>query len=541
MALRETVYILLPNREDVAAILTIRSILVLICIWAVYKLFQASWNLSPFHPLSHIPGPKLAGATYLPEFWHDAVKFGRYTHEIKRMHDIYGPVVRINPHEIHCNDAQFVDEIYAMGNRKREKSHHHMKGVIFGDSTFGTISHDVHRARRAPLGKFFSKIQITQFESEIQLLVQSLCDKLLAEEGQASPLKIQSAYSCFTSDVISIQSFGESFGFLAQKSWEPNLHRPSYVLLKGIYVFRFFPFLRHTMAAGAWFSNYLPKDTALLIKTLNIDLPNYIKKVKADMDAGIVRERPTVFGELLTSGLPEQGKSLGRLSDEAASVLTAGTETTSFTLAVLTYHVLSRPEILAKLTAEVASAVHDPNHLPPWAALERLPYLSAVIQEGLRLSYGTTARSARIAPDEDLVYRGSWNPPGRSEKGAAAAAVEYVIPRGFAVGMSTPLLHHDEAIFPDSYAFVPERWLDDNMKRKKELDRYLMSFSRGPRVCVGMHLATCELYLAVAALTLRVFPHMRLFETTEDDVKWDHDMIVPLIRDDRKGVRVVVV
>lgn len=54
-------------------------------------------------------------------------------------------------------------------------------------------------------------------------------------------------------------------------------------------------------------------------------------------------------------------------------------------------------------------------------------------------------------------------------------------------------------------------------------------------------LALCELYLAVAVLTLRVLPHMRLFETTEEDVRYDHDMFVPLTRDESKGVRVVIV
>lgn len=33
---------------------------------------------------------------------------------------------------------------------------------------------------------------------------------------------------------------------------------------------------------------------------------------------------------------------------------------------------------------------------------------------------------------------------------------------------------------------------------------------------------------------------MRLFETTEKDVRYDHDMFVPLTHDDSKGVRVTI-
>jgi hypothetical protein len=44
----------------------------------------------------------------------------------------------------------------------------------------------------------------------------------------------------------------------------------------------------------------------------------------------------------------------------------------------------------------------------------------------------------------------------------------------------------------------------------------------------------------LTALTLRVFPNMKLFETTEKDVRYDHDMFVPLTHDGSKGVRVII-
>lgn len=39
-----------------------------------------------------------------------------------------GPLVRINPDEIHCSDFNFIDEIYAAGGRKRNKSDHQCRG-----------------------------------------------------------------------------------------------------------------------------------------------------------------------------------------------------------------------------------------------------------------------------------------------------------------------------------------------------------------------------------------------------------------------------
>ncbi|KAI2616488.1 cytochrome P450 [Hypoxylon sp. NC1633] len=553
MALEDIIQVSLPYYEAAVAVLTMRNALLLLCGWTVYRLLLAAWYISPFHPLSHIPGPILARATYLPEFWYDTFKFGRYTHEIKRMHEIYGPIIRISPHEVHCNDVQFMDEIYAVSGRKRNKPPHQVSGHFTAEAAFSTIGHDQHRLRRAPLAKFFSRAQIAQLEPQIQVSVQSLCDKLLAQAGKAEPIDVQTAYSCFTSDVIAEYCFGESFGFLAQESWEPNFRRPTYAMLRTIYVFRFFPILRHTMALGSLFIKYLPEDTALMLRTLNTDVPTQIKRTKATLAAGRT-PRPTIFGTLLSSSLSARDKSAARLAGEAASLLAAGTETASWTLAVATYHLLSQPATLARLAAELHDC--DPARLPPWQALERLPYLGAVVREALRLSYGVSSRSARVAAEEEMVYRGSWT-PGRGSRGGAehgekkkklgeSVEVEHVIPRGYAVGMSAALVHHDEAVYPNSHAFVPERWLDadnndddDDVARRSE--RCLMSFGKGSRACLGMNLAYCELYLALAALTLRVFPHMRLFETTEDDVRYDHDMLVPLTRDGSNGVRVVIV
>ncbi len=73
--------------------LTQTNLIGLAGLWIAYYLLWALYNISPFHPLSHIPGPKLAAATFLYEAWYDLILHGRYTHEIKRMHEIYGNMI----------------------------------------------------------------------------------------------------------------------------------------------------------------------------------------------------------------------------------------------------------------------------------------------------------------------------------------------------------------------------------------------------------------------------------------------------------------
>lgn len=168
------------------------------------------------------------------------------------------------------------------------------------------------------------------------------------------------------------------------------------------------------------------------------------------------------------------------LTVEAAAILVAGSHTIARVMCALTYYILSDRSILAKLTAELETVVEDPLHLPPWSTLEQLPYLTGVIQEGLRLTYGAVTRLSRIAPDEALHYEGTL------DDGQSAQTVRHTIPPGAAVCILHDLVHHNESIFPDSYQFIPERWIDSKGQRRTDLDRYLMSFGKGGRQCIGM-------------------------------------------------------
>lgn len=94
----------------------------LLQLWLGYFLLSVAYRLSPLHPLYAFPGPALARATYLYEMYFDLIKGGKYTHEIKRLHEVYGPIICINPAGLHCNDPHFIDEVYAGGNRKRNKA-----------------------------------------------------------------------------------------------------------------------------------------------------------------------------------------------------------------------------------------------------------------------------------------------------------------------------------------------------------------------------------------------------------------------------------
>ena len=96
----------------------------------------------------------------------------------------------------------------------------------------------------------------------------------------------------------------------------------------------------------------------------------------------------------------------------------------------------------------------------------------------------------------------------------------------------------DPEIFPHPNAFKPDRWLDAAAQGER-LDRYLVTFSKGTRSCLGINIAYSELYLGVAALVSRFDMKLYDFDRRRDlDIVRDTFMGLP--SKESKGVRVKI-
>ncbi len=87
------------------------------------------------------------------------------------------------------------------------------------------------------------------------------------------------------------------------------------------------------------------------------------------------KQLPTIFHELHTSNLPPYEKSTDRLAQEGMFLLFAGYDTTGNALSVMTYHVLSNPDVLEKLRKEIGPLMLAKDGKPAWPDLEKLSYL----------------------------------------------------------------------------------------------------------------------------------------------------------------------
>ncbi|RYP52696.1 hypothetical protein DL768_002203 [Monosporascus sp. mg162] len=470
------------------------------------------------------------------EFYYDVVLGGQYTFHISKLHAKYGPVVRINPNELHVNDPNFYDELYAGGGRRRHKWYWASRAFGADMSTFATELHDVHRMRRSTLNPFFSMTRVRQLEGRIQNRVNVFLERVEEARGDGRVLRLDVAFGAYSADVIMEYAFGQASRKIEAPDFDNDFHEACVNGGKQLFLTRHFPILLklvkavppHLMlkfnpAMTSFFAMH--KDIGTLAKTLYNESPG----------ARLQDGRPTVFHEILDSKLPEEEKTLQRLATDGGALVGAGTVTTAWAITVAVFYLLHHPHCLKEVKHELISAVpgvtaeEQNNKLP---TLEKLPYLSAVIQEALRLSYGVASRLARIAPDETLKVADDDGGTGR----------EWLIPPGTPVSMTQLLLFRDERVFPSPFQFRPERWIED-----PKLSRFQVAFSKGSRICLGKNLAIAEMYLMLAALfrfygsrVVRMpedVGFIELWDTDESDVECSVDAFIPLPKAESKGVR----
>ncbi|KAJ4355876.1 uncharacterized protein N0V89_003898 [Didymosphaeria variabile] len=500
-----------------------------------------------------VVGPRLAALTFWYEFYYDVVCKGRFSWKIQELHQRYGPVVRINPQELHVADPAFYDSVYVGPGRRTEKWEYSAR--MFGTTmaAVGTTGHELHRIRRSALNGFFSKRAVTNIAPTIQELAHHGCDLVRRRGAEGRELNLRNFFFAFSADVVGQVAFGSNYGLLDKESFEPGWQKLMMDLSSGTHLMKQFPWAYHllkTIPPGL-VSLFHPPGTRLFnirndIKLKIEETRKTLDYEKVDEEKGIQHSTSsrTALHTLLTSSLPAPELQTPRLEDEAFTLLGAGTITTAHTLTTILYHVLANSTIKSRLEFELSSleSTFPPGtSRPSLADLEKLPYLQAITSEGLRLSFGVSHRLPRISPDTTLHYSGSFN--DREYK--------YTIPPGVPISMTPMFMHLNPHNFPNPHTFDPSRWLssrsssNDAGEEEEELKRrktYLVPFSKGTRACAGIWLAYAELYVMIGALfgEKGVGRRMELFETGAEDVECAHDFFNPSPRLDSKGLRVVL-
>lgn len=147
---------------------------------------------------------------------------------------------------------------------------------------------------------------------------------------------------------------------------------------------------------------------------------------------------------------------------------------------------ISTPLVYKMLQTEIdmaGSAITSPI---PWRELDRLPYLQAVIKEGLRMWPPVGGLGFKRVPTGGDYING-YHVPGGTEIGQAF----------FAIGRSKEIWGADADIFR------PERWLSASPDELKKMNNAVDThFGGGKFSCLGKPIAMMELHKSVFEVSL---------------------------------------
>ncbi|KAF4470804.1 cytochrome P450 [Fusarium albosuccineum] len=458
-----------PNLASILATVLLFSILHRA--WRiVYRLF--------FHPLRKYPGPRLYAASSLPKLY--KVSTGNVHRMQQRLHDLYGPVVRIGPDQLSYIEAKAWKDI--QGHRVGGHGSFQKDPALMGKQEHPDIIHAddaTHSRQRRIFSHAFSDRALKEQEPMIGGYVDLLIAKLkehsglddMNSEGPPKPVDMVRMYNFTTFDVMADLTFGEPLGMLQGGEyvpWVSNIFGSVKFMVMGSFL-RVYPMIGRIAAA------FLPKSLAEKRKKhAEFAIERVDRRLQYDKDRGDI-------WSLVQRGADLNNISRGEMYSNAQIFMIAGTETTATLLSGLTYLLCKNPDKMSKLVDEIMGlgSIDQLNV----TNLQGLPYLNACLEDALRLYPPAPMVAPRIAP-----------------QGGATVCGQYV-PGGTTLGIAQYAAYRSPHNFADPLDFVPERWLSSPPERyasdKKDV---LQPFSFGPRNCLGKNLAYHEMRLIISRI-----------------------------------------
>ncbi|XP_074294303.1 cholesterol 22-monohydroxylase CYP90B51-like [Silene latifolia] len=194
--------------------------------------------------------------------------------------------------------------------------------------------------------------------------------------------------------------------------------------------------------------------------------------------------------DLLGWVLKHSNLSTEQILDLILSLLFAGHETSSVSIALAIFFLQDSPAVLQQLREEQlsiskAKQESDEKELN-WEDYKKMEFTQCVITETLRL--GNVVRFLHRKAVKDVRYKG------------------YDIPCGWKVLPVISAAHLDAALFDQPHLFNPWRWQQNGGNRgatvSSSSSNKFMPFGGGPRLCAGSELAKLEMAIFIRHLVL---------------------------------------
>ncbi|KAJ5991650.1 cytochrome P450 [Penicillium canescens] len=470
-----------------------------------------------FHPLSKFPGPPIAAASHLWEFWQDMVCNGTFLQAIPKLHKVYNsPVIRISPNHLHINDPEFYHKVFKVSTDFYKAPYFY---EAFGFATSLATITDPHRHKplRTVIAPMFTGSSVDGMAEQVYEMVHKATGIMAVQSQQgAQRLNVMHFLRCITANIEAMAYvlqtdiscdliFGQSLNLVESGYYSDKFLSNLDMFVENVWIMVHAPWI-------AQFALLLPNSLT------NKIVPGYayfreqciawIERVRQRRAQGITtmtNGRPTLFDVLLAENPDKNYKvpANSELIDQAFLFAIAGTDTTSMATTFAIFHILSNPEVLHTLREELRSASAIIKDEFSYRDVRKLPYLSAVIKESLRMSSPFPGRLPRVVPPQGTEINKKF------------------IPGGTIVSISSRCILDNGGLFPEPEKFLPERWMGEN---SRSMDRWMIAFGKGSRSCLGMNLAYLKMYTMISVIFSRF--DLRLVSPTGPKLHYlDHALI----------------
>ncbi|KEF50973.1 uncharacterized protein A1O9_12971 [Exophiala aquamarina CBS 119918] len=468
----------------------------LICVVAI----TARFLYNKFgYGISRIPGPFLASYTDLWRFF--LVWGGRAELTHIKLHEKYGPLVRIGPKNVSVSDSGAVKLIYGLGAGYAKSGFYPVQQPVTKDGfvlqgLFSTTDEKYHAKLRRAVANAYAMSTLVQFEP----FVDSTTTEFLKQLSQRYADKPDTVcdfsrwLQFYAFDVIGELTFSKRLGFVDHGIDVDNIIRDNERMLGYFAVVGQVPILDKLLLKNP--IRLLCSRMGLINATSPVA---FFAKTRMEERLDSTHPKSKEGGrhhdskrDFLSRFMEAGNKdptfmNRSRILSLTAANMFAGSDTTAISLRSIFYFLLKNPSKLHKLQQELNQKEHDgffsrKDRLVRWAEANELSYLGAVIKESLRI------HPAAGLPLERVVPLGGTEISGR------------YLPAGTVVGCSAWTIHRSKEIFgKDVDAFRPERWLEDPANISN-MNQSLFTFGAGARTCVGKNISYLEMYKLVPAI-----------------------------------------
>ncbi|EEB91640.1 hypothetical protein MPER_09973 [Moniliophthora perniciosa FA553] len=260
-------------------------------------------------------------------------------------------------------------------------------------------------------------------------------DKLISQllkNHRTSPADMNHAFRSVTLDIITLYTLRTSLDTASFPSFEHPAITGIDEVIPSLWPFKHFTTLKEI-------ATRLPNWLAIeeLVDQALRDSDNKPSSDMDDHDDDDLNVFHTITKNARIEGKLRQSNRVTRdwLIAEGVNLRIAGSDTVGNTCTVGTRYLIGEDRVRIKLVRELENAWPDKGNPIPLERLEKLPYLTAVIKESLRLSFGVVTPMTRVVPDSGAVISGHPVPPGTI------------------VSIANSFVHTNPEIFPRSARF----------------------------------------------------------------------------------------